>query len=57
VVKYDLAQHVDGSNRFLLKFWVQNTGKEEILAMDSWTLMGLAEPAGNHEAQTRERKE
>ena len=57
VIKYDLAQHVNGSNRFLLKFWVQNTEKEEILAMDSWTLMGLAEPAGNHEAQTREQKE
>ena len=46
VVRYDLTKHVRGSNRFLLKFWTQNAGDTEILAMDSWTITGTAEHAG-----------
>jgi len=45
VVKHDLTRHVGGTNRFLLKFWVQNPTDEEILAIDSWTITGMAEPA------------
>ena len=43
VVKYDLTKHVRGSSRFLLKFWVKNSMDREILAMDCWTIGGVAE--------------
>jgi hypothetical protein len=42
VLRHDLAQHVGGTNQFLLKFWVQNTD-QEILALDNWVLEGITE--------------
>jgi hypothetical protein len=45
VLKYDLTAHVRGSSKFLLKFWVHNGTDHEILAIDSWTITGIAEPA------------
>ena len=44
VIKYDLTPFAGGTNRFLLKFRVENTEKE-ILALDSWVIQGVAEPA------------
>ena len=44
VVKYDLTPFAGGTNQFLLKFRVENTG-QEMLALDSWVLQGTMEPA------------
>ena len=43
-VKFDLTRHAGGANRFLLKFWVHNNTEAQILAMDCWTITGIAEP-------------
>jgi len=43
--KYDLREHAGGTNRFLLKLWVQNSADKEILALDSWVLAGVTEKA------------
>jgi len=41
----DLTKHVAGTNRFLLKLWVQNSEDQEILALDHWVLKGTTEKA------------
>ena len=41
VMKHDLTKHVGGSNRFLLRMWVDNSSKQEILALDHWALQGV----------------
>ena len=45
VIKYDLLEYASGANQFLLKFWVHNPTDEQVLAVDSWTISGTAEPA------------
>ena len=45
VLKYDLTPFAGGTNRFLLKLRVENHTDKEILALDSWVIEGVTEPA------------
>ena len=45
VLKCDLTGHVCGSSKFLLKSRMLKRTDHAILAMDSWTIVGIAAPA------------